>query len=268
MVKSGKPEIGGEKAMKGNWIKGLLAVVGSAALAVSAMASTGSTAHDSEIRSAAASVLQSRPELRGVQPAVEDGIVTLRGSVATYPDKAAAGEKTRKIAHVTGVRNLVQVEAPGIDDAALQAKLAKSLAYDRAHWGNVFNVLTVGVKDGVVTVGGEVRTPVDKDSALGLVAHTKGVKDVVDNVKVAPLSGYDDRLRLRLVRAIYGDSALSRYGMDPQAPIRILVDNGKVGLYGAVDSKMDRDIAFIRANGAFGAFSVENNLQVGGDASR
>jgi hypothetical protein len=95
-----------------------------------------------------------------------------------------------------------------------------------------------------------------------VAAHTKGVRDLIDQVKVAPVSGFDDSVRLRLLRAIYRDPVLSRYAMDPQAPIRILVDNGHVGLYGVVDSQMDRNVAFLRASGVFGAFSVENHLQV------
>ena len=248
--------------MKGTIRKGMLVLLGSAALAVSALATTAATAHDSEIQSAVTRRIEDKKELRGVHAAVEQGIVTLSGSVASYPDKADAAKRARKVEHVAGVRNLVEVDGPAVADADLKAKLARELAYDRALRGSVFNVLTVGVQDGVATVGGEVRSPVDKDSALGLVAHTRGVTDVIDNIKVAPASIYDDQLRRRLARLIYGDSSLSRYGMDPQAPIRIVVDNGHVSLYGVVDSQMDKTIAGLRARSAFGAFSVENNLEV------
>jgi hyperosmotically inducible periplasmic protein len=50
--------------------------------------------------------------------------------------------------------------------------------------------------------------------------------------------------------------------MDPSAPIRIVVNNGTVGLYGAVDSAMDKQMAGMRANQVFGAFRVENHLTV------
>jgi osmotically-inducible protein OsmY len=50
--------------------------------------------------------------------------------------------------------------------------------------------------------------------------------------------------------------------MDPARPIRIIVDNGHVTLYGSVDSTMDKTVAGIRANQLFGAFSVENKLVV------
>ena len=123
------------------------------------------------------------------------------------------------------------------------------------------NVLTVGVNNGVVTLGGEVpHSCATRTRRIAEVVNTPGVKGVVDNIKVAPTSFYDDKLRLRVARAIYRDPALSRYGLDPQAPIRIVVNNGHVALYGVVMNDMDRTIAGIRANQVAGVFSVENHL--------
>ncbi len=95
-----------------------------------------------------------------------------------------------------------------------------------------------------------------------------GVKDVIDNVSVEPVSQFDDNLRLRAERVIYRDSVLSKYAMDPARPIRIIVANGHVTLYGSVDSQMDKEVAGIRANQVFGAFSVDNKLQVEDKASQ
>ena len=89
-----------------------------------------------------------------------------------------------------------------------------------------------------------------------------GVKDVVDNIKVSPVSGFDDRIRISALRAIYRDPVLGRYASDPAKPIRIVVDNGKLSLYGTVATAMDKQIAGMRANQVFGVFSVQNNLEV------
>jgi hypothetical protein len=80
---------------------------------------------------------------------------------------------------------------------------------------------------------------------------------------VAPTSIFDDDIRVRTLRALYRDPVLGRYATDPAAPIRILVDNGHVTLYGTVDNPMDKQIAGVRANSVFGVFSVQNNLSVG-----
>ena len=51
-------------------------------------------------------------------------------------------------------------------------------------------------------------------------------------------------------------------GMDPQKPIRIVVDNGKVTLLGVVDSDMDKQVAGVQANSVPGVFNVDNQLLV------
>ena len=133
----------------------------------------------------------------------------------------------------------------------------------RVGYDNTFDYFALGVKDGVVTVEGQDRTGVGRDEALAEIANMPGVKDVVDNVSIAPVSTFDDRIRVRALRAIYRDTVLSKYATDPARPIRIIVANGHVTLYGSVDSTMDKEVAGMRANQIFGAFSVENNLDVG-----
>jgi osmotically-inducible protein OsmY len=70
-----------------------------------------------------------------------------------------------------------------------------------------------------------------------------------------------------VARAVYGYPSLSKYAIDPAKPIRISVQNGHVELYGTVDSKADKDTAFLRANGVPGVFSVKNYLEVAGQPS-
>jgi osmotically-inducible protein OsmY len=103
---------------------------------------------------------------------------------------------------------------------------------------------------------------IPKDAALSIVARTPGVKDVVNEVKVLPVSNFDDSIRVRTARAIYRDSILGRYASDPVHPIRIVVDNGHVTLYGSVENAMDKNIAGIRAKSVPGSFSVDNKLVV------
>ena len=79
----------------------------------------------------------------------------------------------------------------------MRDKLARALSYEYVGYGTTtFNALTIEVHNGVVTVGGTVYWPPDRDSAIALVANTPGVKDIVDNIQVAPVSPMDDRLRL------------------------------------------------------------------------
>jgi hyperosmotically inducible periplasmic protein len=224
--------------------------------------STSAARYDTSIQSRVTQKLAARKQLQNVQVAVEDGIVTLTGNVDLYQQKLDAAKKIRKLANVQGVRNLIEVAGKDVPDAQLTAQLDREIYYDRMGFDNLFNFMAASVQNGVATISGEARTEFDRNSALALVNNTPGVKDVVNNVKVAPASIFDDRIRVQAARAIYRDPVLSRYGIDPAYPIRIVVDNGHVTLYGAVASPVDKQVAGIRASQVFGAFSVQNNLEV------
>lgn len=230
-------------------------------LSMTAMAATGR--YDQQIQQAVSQKIHEAKQLHSVSSSVEDGIVTLTGTVGLYQDKLDAAKKVKKLANVAGVRNDIAVAGETVPDGQLQQKLAKKLVYDRVgYFDNTFNYLALGVKDGVVTLSGDTMWDVPKDSALAIVARTPGVKDVVNDVKVLPVSGFDDSIRVRTARAIYRDSVLGKYATDPVHPIRIVVDNGHVTLYGTVENTMDKTIAGLRASSVPGAFSVENKLAV------
>jgi hyperosmotically inducible protein len=224
-------------------------------------AQTSSARYDTDIQTRVTQQLAKKSEFRNLQATTEDGIVTLSGTVDLYQQKLDATKKVRKLDKVQGVRNEVAVSTTA-PDAELEAKLDRKLHYDRIGYDNEFNFVDASVNNGVATLNGETRTDVGRDSALSLVNNMPGVKDVIDNIKVSPVSGFDDRIRISALRAIYRDPVLGRYASDPAKPIRIVVDNGKLSLYGTVASTMDKQIAGIRANQIFGVFKVENNLEV------
>ncbi len=204
-----------------------------------------------------------RLEFRNVSVSVEDRIATLQGSVETYREKLDAERLARKHKGIEGIRDYIAVTPIiPVSDGELRENIAERLRYDRIGYGIMFNNFQIRVKDGVVTIAGDARSYPDKASALAIVESTPGVRDVKDEINVLPLSGFDDELRLRTAMAIYRDPVLQKYAMDPQAPIRIVVENGNVRLYGVVDSAMDKQIAETKARQVPGVFSVENHLLV------
>ena len=126
----------------------------------------------------------------------------------------------------------------------------------------VFDNIAYKVEGYNVTLLGQVVKPTLKSDAENAVKHIEGVEKVDNQIEVLPLSPMDDRLRLRLFRAIYSYPALQKYELGVQKPIRIIVKSGRVTLEGVVDSEADKNLAGLRANGVSGAFSVTNNLQV------
>lgn len=242
------------------WAGSLLAV---GLLSVTLVAETGAAArYDNQVQNTVTQKLASKKQYSNIKANVEDGIVTLTGTVDLYQRKLDAAKLARKTSKVQGVRNLIVVAGPNVPDAQLEQKLATKLTYVREGYDSTFDYFALGVKDGVVTVEGQDRTGVGRDEALAEIANMPGVKDVIENISIAPTSIYDDGLRLRALRAIYSDPVLSKYAMDPARPIRIIVDNGHVTLYGEVNSAMDKQVAGIRAGQLFGAFSVDNKLVV------
>ena len=249
--------------------KGFVKAVGSflavGVLSATLVAQTAAAArYDNQIQTTVTHKLASKSQFRGVQSKVEDGIVTLTGTVDLYQRKLDAAKLAKKTAQVQGVRNLIAVAGEDVPDAQLEQKLARKLRYVRSGYDSTFDYFALGVKDGVVTVEGADRTGVGRDEALADIANMPGVKDVVSNISVEPTSLFDDGLRIRAARVIYRDSVLSKYALDPARPIRIIVENGHVTLYGSVDSTLDKQVAGIRANQLFGAFTVDNKLQVEG----
>jgi osmotically-inducible protein OsmY len=232
-----------------------------AAVAGLAIGASASVTSDNALQQSVEGKLKNK-QFQQVTVEARNGVVTLTGTVEKYQAKADAEKKARKLRDVKEVDDEIQVAGRRVPDAELQATLNRKLLDDRWGYGHVFNYVTATVNDGTVTLDGQVRWQPDKDSALALVDNQDGVKDVVDRIKILPTSFSDDDLRARVFRALYGDASLSRYGTDPQMPIRIVVNNGHVALYGTVQSSTDKTIAGMRANGVAGAFSVENRLVV------
>ena len=127
---------------------------------------------------------------------------------------------------------------------------------------DVFDNLAFQVDGNRVTLMGQVTRPTLKTDAERVVKRIEGVASVDNRIEVLPLSTFDNQIRLRVLRAVYGQNALFRYNLGAVAPIRIIVKNGDVTLEGVVASQADKAIANIAANGVPGVFSVTNNLRV------
>lgn len=205
-----------------------------------------------------------RSQFNNVKVSIDHGIATLTGTVGLYEYKTDAEKRAAKAKGVIAVRNLIVVEGEAPSDEELLRDLVDKLSYDRVGYGNVFNAVSVSVENGVVTLGGHARTYMDRDSAIALVATSPGVKEIVGEIEVDPVSLMDDQIRIRVARAVYGYASLNKYAIDPAKPIRISVQNGNVSLYGVVNSQADKEVADIRANSVAGVFSVNNYLQVAG----
>jgi osmotically-inducible protein OsmY len=210
-----------------------------------------------------------KSEFKGVQVDVQNGVAKLTGTVDVFDTKEDADKRVHRVKGLKAVDNEIEVAGPAVSDSELQQKLVKAIEYDRVGYGTTpFNAISVNVQDGVVTLSGHAYGPVDADSAVGVASNMKGVRDVINDIQVDPVSPMDDRIRIATYRAIYGFPSLNKYAIDPAKTIRISVQNGNVTLYGVVDSQADKDAAGIRANSVPGVFHVTNDLQVAGSPEK
>lgn len=129
----------------------------------------------------------------------------------------------------------------------------------------VFDSVNASVQDGVVTLTGKVTMPFKVQDLTRRVARVDGVRKVENQIQVLPVSRFDDELRLRIARAIYGNPSFWHYASMANPPIHIVVDKGRVKLEGTVNSNVERMLAQSLSIG-FGEFSVENGLKT--DAER
>jgi hyperosmotically inducible periplasmic protein len=172
----------------------------------------------------------------------------------------------------------------------VQKKLANLSNYGPFDW------LTFGFHGKTVVLKGYASRPILKSDAGNAVKRIQGVESVDNQIEVLPLSPNDDRIRAAVYNRIYTQPSLRKYnanqgtlgqalgpgGRSPAAmaggitnnppigfhAIHIIVKNGNVTLYGVVNNEGDKSIAGMQANSAPGAFSVDNDLIVQGQAAK
>src|SRR5687768_8703290 len=117
----------------------------------------------------------------------------------------------------------------------------------------VFDNLMYQVEGDTVTLYGQVVRPSTRGDAERRVARLAGVERVVNRIEVLPLSGFDDSIRARTYRALFGwNSPLFRYGRGVNPSIHIVVNRGHVTLEGVVATEGDSNLARLRALGVPG----------------
>jgi len=164
-------------------------------------------------------------------------------------------------AAATVLLSAATLSASSLDDRKdFQVLKDVAISVDRYSRFTVFDDISASVKDGVVTLTGKVTMPYKKDEIAARVAKVDGVRSVDDKIAVLPVSLFDDELRIRIARSIYGHSNFWNYAIMPNPPIHIVVEHGRVTLTGVVQSDVDRMLARSLAT-QFGALSVTNELK-------
>jgi hyperosmotically inducible protein len=167
---------------------------------------------------------------------------------------------------------LVVFGQPPVARSQVNARLVREVRHElrMLPYYGVFDWLEFQVQpDNTVVLRGQVVRDTTKSDAEGRVKDIEGVSRVNNQIEVLPLSPNDDRLRRSLYRAIYNfNSPLFRYATQSVPPIHLIVDRGHATLKGVVANKGDAQLAYIRARGVPGLFSVKNELTIEGEEPR
>ena len=203
--------------------------------------------------------LQTRGE---IDVEVNDGLVTLRGAVDTVDAQRDAEKSALEESKM--VDNRIKVVPEQRTDADIRKDVRSAVL--RYPYYSIFDDIEYSVDDGVVVLHGSVYRPNRRTDIDGLVARIPGVREIQNEIEVQPASLFDDQLRRELVRAIYGSDQLGHYGIQPNPPIHIVVNRGKVTLTGYVNSQVDKALVNSMARQTL-AFDVSNQVNVDGQSS-
>jgi osmotically-inducible protein OsmY len=212
------------------------------------------TTQEQRVRDNILRQLEWNPEFdaSGVGVTVKDGIATLSGYVETYAAKLACERSARKVYGVQGVANELQV-------SLAEERTDPDLAHDAvAALKNRVDVplgVEVTVRQGMITLGGMVPWMFQKQSAERAVKYLKGVRGVINNIKVQPtVTPYD--VQHRIVEALhhYADVDARRIHVD--------ADGRTVTLTGNVRSWSERKEAERAAWTAPGVAEVRNFIGI------
>jgi osmotically-inducible protein OsmY len=187
---------------------------------------------------------------------VDEGVVTLTGTVTSWGKRLAAAEAAHKVFGVRDVANDIVVKVPG-SPGRTDTEIAQAVRH-ALEW-DVFvpdkHIMST-VSNGVVTLEGEVTTWSQRESAGQAVRDLSGVREVLNEIVVKP-----PRVEPAVVRkAIEG--ALARRAERQAGRVWFEVEDGAVKVHGAVGSWAEKEAVIGAAKGTPGVRMVEDLLRI------
>ncbi len=159
---------------------------------------------------------------------------------------------------ICAVLAAVAAQTEVTDDAVADA-VRDELRFDP---GVSSQLLTVTVEDGIVTMTGDVGSLLEADRAILLAETIRGVRGVVDEMTIRPVTRSDAEITADLREA---------FRMDPVADamqLEVRVEEGTVHLTGTVNSLAERDLVERVTKTVKGVRGVQSELEVSIDPER
>ena len=216
---------------------------------------------DTHIRDDVQRELYFNPKLNAaaIGVAVQDGVVTLTGTVRAYAQKLEAVHAAARVVNVRAVVSELVVHLP-VPCERTDAELARAAANVLA-WNSLVpqDRVRMWVQTGWIMLEGTVDWQYQKDAAASAVSALQGVRGVENLVVVDPaLNAEDTKQQL--------EAALRRSAAVEDRNILVEVNHDQVVLHGEVRTIAERDEAERIAWSAPGISDVANHLLVAIDA--
>jgi len=214
-----------------------------------------SNSADKDLRDRVEQQLDWQPEVTSTEIGVgtDDGVVTLTGFVNTYAEKLAGEQIAKRTYGVKAVANDIQVKPLFKKTDTEIATSAVSSLESRVEVPH--EKIKLIVKDGWVTLEGNVDWYYKKNAAELAVKYLSGVRGITDNIKVAPQVS-------TIVVKDKIEAALKRSAELDARRIRVEAYDGKVTLSGNVHTWLEKDEAASAAWAAPGVTQVSNQIAV------
>ena len=212
---------------------------------------------DSEIERDVKEELQWDPDLDAIDIAVsaKKGVVTLTGFVRSYTDKYEAEAAAKRVAGVAGVANDIEVRMPSVDERPDPEIARDAVAAIKSQLPISSEHIKVVVKNGWVTLEGQVEWQYQRSTAETAVRRIKGVKGVSNLIQLKPRAAPAE-IKRKIQEAFKRNAEVDAN--------RILVETngGEVILKGTVRSWIEREEAERVAWSAPGVTKVEDHIIV------
>jgi osmotically-inducible protein OsmY len=212
---------------------------------------------DSDIKRDVEEELQSTPSIDATDIAVaaKNGVVTLTGFVHSYSDKWDAERAAKRVVGVVGLANDLEVRLQGADERPDPEIARDAVAALKTQLPISWEKIKVVVRNGWVTLEGEVQWNYQRDTAHNAVRWLKGVKGVSNLILLKPAVAPSE-----VKRKI--EQAFRRSAEVDANRITVEANGSEVVLKGTVRSWAERQEAERVAWTAPGVTKVDNRLVV------